>query len=363
MEPNFIDRLETVISSKDVARRATILSQVADLFVVNSGRFSQEHVELFDDVMTRLLDSAGEDARAQFGDRLAKLADAPPKTLRHLALDEAIEVAGPILRHSDFIDDSTLVEAARHKSQDHLLAISGRKVLVEAVTNILVERGDEAVVSSTARNEGAKFSEFGISNLVKKASSDGGLALIMWSRVDIPRQNLVKLFADASEAIREQMMKADPHRAELIKTAVAEVADEIQARTRAGSDAFSAARSHVEALHSVGQLSEAQLHAFAGEGSFEKTAVALSLLCELPIGVVERAFVQQHTDQILVMAKAIGLTWVTTVALLLLQAGVNGSSRQQLDQCFVSFSKLQTKTALTALQFYRMRQKASKPAN
>lgn len=363
MERNFIDQLESVISSKDVARRATILSRVADLFVVNSGRFSQEHVELFDDVMTKLLDSAEEDARAQFGDRLAKLADAPPKTLRHLALDDAIEVAGPILRHSDLIDERTLVEAARCKSQDHLLAISGRKVLVEAVTDILVERGDEVVVSSTARNEGAKFSEFGVSNLVKKACSDGNLALSVWSRTDIPRQNLVKLFADASEAIRDQMMKADPRRAELIKTAVAEVTDEIQARTRADSDSFSTARSHVEALHSAGQLSESQLNAFAGEGSFEKVTVALSLLCQLPIGVVERAFVQKHTDQILVMAKAIGLSWVTTVALLLLQAGVNGSSRQQLDQCFASFSKLQTKTAQTALQFYRMRQKASAPAN
>jgi len=234
---------------------------------------------------------------------------------------------------------------------------------VEAVTDILVERGDEVVVSSTARNEGAKFSEFGVSNLVKKACSDGNLALSVWSRTDIPRQNLVKLFADASEAIRDQMMKADPRRAELIKTAVAEVTDEIQARTRADSDSFSTARSHVEALHSAGQLSESQLNAFAGEGSFEKVTVALSLLCQLPIGVVERAFVQKHTDQILVMAKAIGLSWVTTVALLLLQAGVNGSSRQQLDQCFASFSKLQTKTAQTALQFYRMRQKASAPAN
>ena len=363
METNIIDQLESVISSGDVAKRATILSRVADLFVVNAGAFSQEQVELFDDVMTRLLDSAEEEARAQFGDRLAKLADAPPKTLRHLALDDAIEVAGPILQHSDRIDENTLVEVARLKSQDHLLAISGRKVLVEAVTDILVERGNEAVVSSTARNGGARFSEFGVSNLVEKASSDGNLALNVWSRPDIPRHNLVKLFADASEAVRDQMTQTDPRRAEFIKIAVAEAADQIQARTRADSDLFSRAKSYVEALHLAGELDEKQLHAFAGEGSFEKVTLALSLLCELPIGVVERALVQKQTDQILVMAKAIGLSWVTTVALLLLQAGVNGSSRQQLDQCFASFSKLQTKTALTALQFYRMRQKASRPVS
>ena len=83
-------------------------------------------------------------------------------------------------------------------------------------------------------------------------------------------------------------------------------------------------------------------------------------MCELPIGSVERAFVQKQTDQILVLARANNLSWVTTVSLLMLQAGVNGSSRQQLDQCFASFSKLQPKTAQTALQFYRMREKANR---
>jgi hypothetical protein len=83
-------------------------------------------------------------------------------------------------------------------------------------------------------------------------------------------------------------------------------------------------------------------------------------MCDLPIGSVERAFVQKQTEQILVLAKAIDLSWVTTVALLLLQAGVSGRSRQQLEQCFASFSKLQPKTAKTALQFYRMREKASR---
>jgi hypothetical protein len=83
-------------------------------------------------------------------------------------------------------------------------------------------------------------------------------------------------------------------------------------------------------------------------------------MCDLPIGSVERAFVMKQTEQIIVLAKALDLSWVTTVALLLLQAGVNGSSRQQLDQCFTNFSRLQQKTAQTALQFYRMREKATR---
>jgi uncharacterized protein (DUF2336 family) len=359
---SLIDQLEGLSASKDVARRAEILRRVTDLFVLGSGRFSGDQVELFDNVMGELLKSIERDARAQFGSRLAKLPDAPRKVIRELAFDDAIEVAGPVLSHCELLDEDALVENARTKSQDHLLAISGRKTLVEAVTDILVERGNQIVVSSTARNSGARLSDFGVSTLVQKARDNGDLALCVWSRPDIPRQNLVKLFVEASEAVKSQLVEADPRRAELIRTAVAQASDQIQTKARISSEDFAQAKSYVTSLYSSGTLDEGKLVTFAKEGSFDKVTMALSLMCSLPLGLVERAFVQSQTEQILVLAKAIDLSWVTTVALLLLQAGVNGSSRQQLDLCFASFSRLQPKTARTALQFYRMREQANQSA-
>jgi uncharacterized protein (DUF2336 family) len=360
MQDNLIDQLEGMLSNKDLSRRAEVLRRVTDLFVIGSGKFSNDQVELFDSVMGKLLENIERVARAQFGSRLAKLSDAPPKVIRELAFDDEIEVAGPVLLHCERLDENSLIENAKSKSQDHLLAISGRKTLVEAVTDVLVERGNQTVVSSTARNGGARFSDFGISTLVRKARDDENLALCVWSRPDIPRQNLVKLFVEASEAVKSQLVEADPRRAELIKTAVAEASDQIQTKARAGSNDFAQARSYVRSLYSSGKLDEAQLNTFANEGSFDKVTVALSLMCDLPVGLVERALVQNQTEQILVLAKAINLSWVTTMALLLLQAGVNGSSRQRLDQCFASFSRLQPKTAQTALQFYRLREKANR---
>lgn len=359
---NLIEQLEDILASKDISQRAEILRKVTDLFVVRSGQFSEDQVALFDSVMSALLENIERAARAQFGSRIAKLSDAPPKAICILASDDAIEVAGPILQHCERLDQNALIKNAKIQSQDHLLAISARKVLPAAVTDVLVLRGNQSVVSSTARNGGARFSDFGISTLVKKAADDGDLALCVWSRPDIPRQNLVKLFVDASEALKSQLVEADPRRAALIKSIVAKASDEIQTKSRVGSNDFSEAHSYVTALHATGTLGEAQLSAFANEGSFEKVVAALSLMCDLPIGLVERAFVQNQTEQILVLAKAINVSWVTTVTLLLLQAGVNGSSRQQLDQCFASFTRLQPKTAQTALQFYRMREKASRSA-
>ncbi len=114
-------------------------------------------------------------------------------------------------------------------------------------------------------------------------------------------------------------------------------------------------------LNAAGKLNEARLLAFANEGSFDKVVAAMSLMCDLPVGVVERAFVQNQTEQIVVLARATDISWATTMKLLLLHAGVNGSSRAQLDITFANFFRLQPATAQTALKFYRMREKASQP--
>ena len=359
-QAGLIDQLEEVLSNKDLGRRAEVLRRVTDLFVLFSGTYSEQQIALFDTVMSRLLEHIERAARAQFGSRLAKLPDAPREIIRELARDPAIDIAGPVLTHSERLDTDTLVENAKSQSQDHLLAIAARKVLTEPVTDVLVERGNPAVLSATARNSGARFSGFGVSTLVKKACDDGDLALCIWSRPDIPLQNLLKLFVEASEAVRKQLVEADFRRAELIKSMVAKATDDIQTKARAGSPDFTEALRLVRELHAGGELGQPQLLTYALEGNFDKVVAAIAVLCELPIGVVERAFVQNQTEQIIVLARALELTWTTTEKLLLLHAGVNGSSRQHLDLNFTSFSRLQPKTARTALQFYRMREKANR---
>ena len=61
---------------------------------------------------------------------------------------------------------------ARARGQDHLLAISKRDTLSERVTDVLVNRGDQVVVRSVAGNDGARFSEGGLTRLLDKARGD-----------------------------------------------------------------------------------------------------------------------------------------------------------------------------------------------
>jgi uncharacterized protein (DUF2336 family) len=357
-QEGLIDQLEGALANKDLSQRAAVLRGVTNLFVQGSGRFSDEQIELFDDVMSKLIENIELGARAALGDRLARVPDAPAKVIRTLAFDDSIDVAAPVLMHSGRLDEFALVENARTKSQGHLLAISGRPVLTEAVTDVLVVRGNHQVVANTVDNRGAKFSTSGMAAVVARAQDNSDLALRVWSRPDISRHDLVKLFAQASEIVKSKLEAANPRQAELIRNAVAEISEAMQAEERAGSHGHAQALEHVQTLHTRGQLDEVRLYTFACDRNFDRTGVALSLMCDLPIGLIERVLVQSESEQLLVIAKAIDLSWETVKALLTLQAGRRGLTKDRLDQCFASFLRLQPKTAQAALQFYRLREKA-----
>jgi uncharacterized protein (DUF2336 family) len=361
-QQSLIDELEAAIVDRSIGSRADILRRVTDLFVGGSDRFDGEQRALFDDVMGRLVDEIDKSARVAFGERLATLAHAPLKVCCRLALDDSIEVAGPLLARSEQINDETLIAGAKTKSQEHLLAISQRALLSEQVTDALVEYGDRQVVINVAGNSGARFSEFGYSTLVTRSENDDELALKVWQRPGIPREHLLVLFSTASVAVRSKLESVDPRQAALVGEMVKRATDQIQKEGRESSADFAAAQLCVEELYRTGALTEDCVREFAEAESFDEIAVALSLLCDLPIGAIERALVHDHSDQTLVLAKSIGLSWRTTKALLTMQAASRGSALRDIDQSHAAFTKLKPDTAKTAIKFYRLREQAAKPS-
>jgi len=103
-----------------------------------------------------------------------------------LARDKNIAIAGPVLTQSNRLTDHDLVEIARHQSQAHLLAISGRSSLNTSVTDVLIERGNADVTCKMAANAGARFSEIGFVKVVHVARGNEALAIALASRSDVP---------------------------------------------------------------------------------------------------------------------------------------------------------------------------------
>jgi uncharacterized protein (DUF2336 family) len=355
-----IDELKAALASGTNARGIEMLTRLTDLFVDGASRYSEEQIGIFDDVMARLVSTIEAKDRAELAHRLAPITNAPSSVIHMLAFDDHIEVAQPILRQSERLDDPALLANANTKSQRHLFATSQRQSLSETVTDVLVERGDREVVHAVVKNVGARFSDAGFRMLVKRSAGDDDLATIVGMRSDIPRPHFLVLVEKASSALRARLAARNPQASSTIEGAVAAVAGGIRDDARNSSPDFAAAQTAVERQNRIRRIGEAEIHQYARDRKFEETAIALSLLCDTPIDVVERALLDPGAEIVLILAKVAGLSSTTTKAILLLRAADRAMSAKDLDQALASFNRLQPGTARRVLGFFRTRVK--KPA-
>jgi uncharacterized protein (DUF2336 family) len=352
---SLIEELEDAIASGSVEKRLKSLWRVVDLFEDGAGRYSDEQVALFDDVIGKLAAEIETKARARLARRLAPVDNAPTKVIRSLAFDDDSSVAAPVLTCSNRLDDADLIATAQSKGQDHLYAITRRKSLSVAVTDVLVDRGDHHVMRSVARNQGARFSDAGFGKLVARARGDATLAIGVGGRPDIPRQHFLKLVETASATVRTRLANANPQLGAAVNDAINEVVGNLRSQLRNASPDHATARAQVARLKHLGRLGEADVYDFARERKFEQTAIALSLLCRVPVDVVERALLDDNADMVLILVKAAQCSWTTAKALLLMQAADRGIAAQDLDRALRSFQRLSSETAQRVLEFYRER--------
>jgi uncharacterized protein (DUF2336 family) len=354
---SIIDELETNLASGNVQHRLKVLQRVTDLFVAGSCHYSGAEVELFDDVLMRLVAEIETEARARLSQRMASLSNAPPALIRRLAFDDAIVVAAPVLASSPQLSDADLIENAATKSQDHLYAIAHRLKLSEAVTDVLVERGNRRVVSRVASNDGAPFSFKTYERLVQHARDDRKLGLTIGRRSDIPRQCFLRLLETASAEVREKLEAANPQAAREIRETIAEVAGTMQREVRDASRRHKVAARDARHLFRSHRLSEVNVHAAACAQQFAKTAAALSMLGPFPIDLVERVLIDKGAESVLILAKAANCSWTTTKAILIMQAAGRGLSQQDLDKACTAFERLSRETAQRVVKFYERRSK------
>jgi hypothetical protein len=358
-----LDELISPVATASAKHRLKVIDRITDLFAAGSRSYSYEQISLFDDVLRRLSADIEVKARAKLAQRLAGMGSAPPKLVRSLAFDDEIEVAGPVLVHSEQLSDDDLIENATTKSQDHLLAIAQRLKLSEAVTDVLVDRGDDRVVHKVVRNKGARFSLAGYGKLTSRARYDRRLTLALGERSDLPRQYFLKLLEAASATVRAKLEAAHPHAVVAIRDTVDDVATKMQREVRKTSQAHVAAVREAKRRFNVRPISEASVHGPAHAQDFEKTVVALSRLGVFSVDLVERALLDEGEDMVLLLAKAADCSWTTARELLLMYAANRNLKPDDITLAFERYRKLSQQTARNIVAFYERRLKLRAKSN
>jgi hypothetical protein len=351
-----LDELEAALASGTDARRIEMLMRIADLFVRGMPNYSEDQIALFDDVMGRLLSAIDTKARAKLAQQLALIANAPRNVIHTLAFDNDIDVARPVLGQSERINDAEILANATSKSQQHLLAIAQRKAVSEALTDVLVERGDRNVVHLLVKNPGAHFSDAGLHMLVRRATGDQTLTTEMGRRSDIRR----RLAEKAANAERARSAAGKPPAGVAAQEVAAQLAD-VRSSPRNASLDLASARAEVERQNRIRPIGDAEIYQYARDRKFAETAAGLSVLCDTPFEVVERALLDPGAELVLILAKVAGLSSATTRVILLLRRADRGIPTSGIDEALENFEHLRPEAAQRVLSFFRMRTK--KPAD
>jgi uncharacterized protein (DUF2336 family) len=353
---SLLDELQTTLAHGTVARRVETLRRVTDLFINGAVDYSDEQVGLFDDVFQCLIVHIETSAKALLSNRLAPIDTAPPQTIRALAFDDLIEVAAPVLSQSERLDDDALIETARTKSQAHLMAISTRRVLSGAVTDVLVQRGDDDVVQSTVNNPGAEFSERGFSRLVNRAENDDDIATCVGLRPTIPRHLYLKLLARASATVRARLEAANPQQAEEVPTAVREATHRARSAPSGVSRETAIAHALVKSLYEDGRLDEHQVEAFAEAGKFDEANAGLAALANVSVAIAENMMIETRAEGVMILAKVAGMSWTTVKSIIFLRDELSGGEPTDIGACKDTYERLRPSTAQQVLRFHRMQQ-------
>jgi uncharacterized protein (DUF2336 family) len=172
------------------AWRGKILRRLTDLFLIDPASYSQDQVAVFDDVIGHLIEKIDRRMLVELSNRLAPVKNAPVKVIGTLARHPDMLVAGPLLEKSDVLTEADLIEIADKERRDPVLwsTIAAREELSGAVTDVLIRRGNAAVVRKLIDRPDAPISEASFARMVTSVDKDKDLAAAIAKRTDLPAE-------------------------------------------------------------------------------------------------------------------------------------------------------------------------------
>jgi Uncharacterised protein conserved in bacteria (DUF2336) len=317
-----------------------MLHQLTELFLINVGHYSADQLDVYDGVLNELVKKVEVSARIMLARRLAPIDGAPIKTIRSLALDDAIEVAEPVLSQSNALDDETLARCISLKGQEYLLAIATRDKISEKVSSQLIARGDRKVLGTVAINPGAAISDPSFGVLVQKSVNDDWLSECIAGRKDIPQHHLRALLLKASEIVRRRLLLAHPELRDAIREIFPPPISSTTSKTGWSID-YKAAERTVKSR----EITEEAVKGFARQKKAGEIIVSVAQLSNLSVDEIERLLMNTWTSPVAVIFKAIGFHLPTLESIYRSRLSDHESGRNDLVQTKAEFMAVRRPTA------------------
>jgi uncharacterized protein (DUF2336 family) len=354
-QASLIDELETQLRTGTNAGRVSILRKVTDLFVLSAKDITETQVEIFDDVMIRLIEQIEDKILAELSECLATIDNSPANVIAQLARNDRIEVAGPVLEKSNRLSDIDLVEIAYTKSQAHLSAIASRAQINPAVAEVLIRRGGTEVALKLAANPGAAFSSESFSTLVQRALDNKNLAATISERADVPPELYEFLVLRATERVKKHLVATcKPEVRPRVETLLSKVSSRIVQQAAAFPRANAGWSTTTMIKRDLATL-RTQLDKFIAAGLTQEIVNTLAQLAAIPSETVKNVIRQSAEDGLLIICRASGISWPSVRALLKSRAWLRTPQDNELKAISDRYFRLSAESAQRVLLFMKAR--------
>jgi uncharacterized protein (DUF2336 family) len=353
--------LEAAAREATPERRARILQRVTELYLSAVAGLSPGQISVFDDVLVHLMERMEPRKLAELSAALANVAPAPQATVRRLARQENASIAVPVLQKSKSLTDADLIEIASHFSQQHLIALSSRANLNEAITDVILKHAGKETARVLARNPTAWFSALGRAALLIVAERDENVAESLGSRSDLPAESLKKLLTRTTETVRARLLKAAPEVRERVQAALDSMPAPVARTTTAAPNDYAEAKAAVVVLNKGGQLNDSSVNRFAIRREYPNVIAALTLLSGATVEIIAPLMEEESGSGLIIACRGSRLNWQTTAAVLN-NRRVPPLSREQLAQSKEIFETLYVSSAQYTIRFEPPLKAAAKSA-
>ena len=290
--------------------------------------------------------------RAELATRFADAADAPVSLIRRLAHDEA-SVAGAVLRASPVLTDEDLLSVVRTHGQEHLRAVSIRPTVSEAVSDVIVERGDDTTLGTLLRNDGAQLSRAASEAAVERARVNPALHEATVARSALPADLLNDMYFVVEARLRQQILeqnaRMDPA---LLETALA------AGRVRVATSDGTLPADYNESLAYVEELRAQMLARFLRSGGQTSFLIALSQLADIDFHTASQIVERRDLDALAVVCRSAELDRALFLTYAVVLLNDDGDAMGKAHAYARMYAELAPEAAQRTLRFWRMRRTA-----
>jgi uncharacterized protein (DUF2336 family) len=330
-------------------RWGQILQRVADLFVLRTDDLAPREIELFDDVLVRLVDRGDTASLVRLSRKLADTKRSLPKTVRQLVLHESAAVSAPILQSRSLPAD-LLIDVAQTHGLEHLKAIAGRHSIEPSIGTVLVQRGDSSVHHTLAGNRGVRLLESDWSLLVQLGESDTKLAEQLGRRSDLPDALKRRIRVKLEDAQLRRLHAMPQVMRGQIETTIANT-DATEILRDPDPPNYASVQAAIVELNRKGQLNDSAVNRFAVRCDYTNVIAALAFLSGSSVEVIEPLIVSNEVEGLVIACKASRLNWATTSMIVVNRPGLPRISAEELEKARQSFDSLPLSAAQRVIRF------------